>query len=364
MSGRSQTKPISIGDGSNTPKASNARQIPTTQTEGLDVGGTGGGMEERRSTVGFDDSADYSSLGRGLGGVRGLVSHSLPAPRAPFLRSRDPLDRLRNMPAIELPSPNCNGIVVGEGGGSSSLLSGHAFPSNFGGGGGGGGGVSGGVGVVGDVGGVGGGGGMSDIYPHSLPTYPNRDFIHRRWEETRVQARNRQGSNIGGAPASGGGIGSMLERDEGEEGDGDEGGEGGDGGGGGIGGMDEGGGGVGGGLLMSQAPLSSSIRDRSISSDSSDFNGGGGHGNSMSTSLTVFDILESSRPGLGVVLNANEVNNALNSRRETIEALQSVGGIEGEEIADAGVLGMEDEEDGDGEGEGDELGAFELDLDD
>ena len=59
--------------------------------------------------LGFDDSADYSSLGRGLGGVRGLVSHSLPAPRAPFLRSRDPLDRLRNMPAIELPSPNCNG---------------------------------------------------------------------------------------------------------------------------------------------------------------------------------------------------------------------------------------------------------------
>lgn len=110
-----------------------------------------------------------------------------------------------------------------------------------------------------------------------------------------------------------------------------------------------------GGLHMSQAPLSSSIniRDRSISSDSSDFNGGGGHGNSMSTSLTVFDILESSRPGLGVVLNANEVNNALNSRRETIEALQSVGGIEGEEIMASDEV-MEDEE----------LGAFELDLDD
>ncbi|GMH68595.1 hypothetical protein TL16_g04967 [Triparma laevis f. inornata] len=292
MSGRNTTAPISIGDGSNTPKASNARQIPTTQLGGVAVGGAGG--EARHSTVGFETSTDFDGLQLNPHAAPGaLVSHSLPAPRAPFLRSRDPLDRLRNMPAIELPGPNGNGIVDSGGGGSSSLLSGHAFPSNFGSGGGGGGGwggVGGGVGVGG-----GDGGGMSgsfgafadpnvDIFPHSLPTYPNRDFIHRRWEETRVQARNRQGS---------------------------------------------------------------------ISSDSSDFNGGGGHGNSMSTSLTVFDILESSRPGLGVVLNANEVNNALNSRRETIEALQSVGGIEGEEIMVSDEV-MEDEE----------LGAFELDLDD
>jgi len=75
----------------------------------------------------------------------------------------------------------------------------------------------------------------------------------------------------------------------------------------------------------------------------------------MSTSLTVFEILESARPGLNLVLNDEEVQGVKESKRMTEEVLRSVGGSVEREVE------VED----DGRGEDDEMfEAFTLDLDD
>ena len=72
----------------------------------------------------------------------------------------------------------------------------------------------------------------------------------------------------------------------------------------------------------------------------------------MSTSLTVFEILESSRPGLNLRLNEDEVKGVKDAKLKTDKALRDAGG----RVNGGDVVGGEEEEDWE---EG-----FQLELDD
>jgi hypothetical protein len=177
-----------------------------------------------------------------------------------------------------------------------------------------------------------------DIFPHSLPTYMDRAKIHRRWEETSSRSRGasawdqRQNSANSGSGINGG-LGAVLAEEDDANLDADE-----------LrdelmeaayaAGREHAGSyrdsqlGFAGGnnsYVDRGSPMMASggsLRDRSISHDSSDSYDGGRHnsGASMSTSLTVFDILESSRPGMGVVLDDEETEAARASAKITRDA--------------------------------------------
>ena len=118
------------------------------------------------------------------------------------------------------------------------------------------------------------------------------------------------------------------------------------------------------------SPRGGDCRDRSVSQDSTDSRGIAA--GSMSGSLTAFSILESARPGMGVVLGQAEQEGALSSARVTREAISNAvvdtgsgrGVAEGQEGIVRRISGADEEVQGGGDGGNeDEAFAFELDLD-
>jgi len=172
------TQPISIAPVAPTPPANNLRKRNKSSA--------GVSFKQQDSIIVDDSDSDdnYEPQRSHLFETNNIsAARSLPPPRAPFLSSRkDQQRRLEDIEEFYLPESE-GGLHRGsEEQMSSSLLSGHCFPTR------------GGVGDGGNDGGIKhlGGDSGGGFMPHSLPTYVDRARVDWRWQERARDVRNER----------------------------------------------------------------------------------------------------------------------------------------------------------------------------